>query len=370
MLLLPFTLDSPDGGPPQSPPLSPPEACLARIDLQAGRKKIAAPGGGSGGSSGGGGGSRSDCNSRGALDNASPVVARGLSWSRCCRRPSSATRGGGVSSPVKGGVSPSVKATAEENSSENSRGGSYRGRGGFLSAEGGKLGGCDRGDGNDGGDGGDGGDGDDGGDSSVLFSGRGEKEEVGVEGEVNEVVCHLAVACGSEVRLWQVSKLRRFGGGAVGLEGGRGGREGDREEKQGGKSVGKKNPYRIVTAEVLTNWNRHTTGGGGDGDADADGKQKDGTEVTSSGGILIDKSSYSGNTNAAASLQGDGGKTRGGIEGGRSGDRPIISLAENIRCVSFKPVWGGSGSRLVASKSEQGAVPLAAWCDTGATVFG
>lgn len=123
----------------------------------------------------------------------------------------------------------------------------------------------------------------------------------GVSGEpAAERVCHIAVACGSEVRLWKVSRVfcgARPAGTAGGVSNGN-------------------NGYQYSTVKVLPDWHRPTC-------------NNDNSE----------------SKNAASPV----GK---------------------IRCLSFRPCSGSSGSQVAAARAAGGgAVPLTAWYDVGAAVL-
>ncbi|CAM9980457.1 unnamed protein product, partial [Ectocarpus sp. 4 AP-2014] len=130
-------------------------------------------------------------------------------------------------------------------------------------------------------------------------------------------VCHIAVACGSKVGLWEVSRGARAASAA---------KEGTRSE----------DGYRYTTVKVRTDWERSDDQGS------------------------CETSAMNGTSLCDRLLDGDGGSLAKACNknGGKSPPPPV----GNVRCLSFRP-WAG-GSTIDA------AIPLAAWYDVGVAVLG
>lgn len=175
------------------------------------------------------------------------------------------------------------------------------------------------------------------------------------------VFSHLAVACGSDVRLWKVSRFK------VGGE----------EERKGAAGGGCNRGFRYATTEVLTEWDVCATDGENMGTLDGGRGGVDGVVAD----VGVDASAEEGSqahreqAETALPVHGSGGARR---QGGRSvaigpttGEYGgAVGAVGNVRGLSFKPV-GRRGARVEAgAMSEEEAVPLAAWYDTGAAMLG
>lgn len=130
-------------------------------------------------------------------------------------------------------------------------------------------------------------------------------------------VCHIAVACGSEVSLWEVSR----GPGAPNA-----GREGTRSEDS----------YRYATVQVRTEWER------------SDDQRNSETSAKN------EKSP------CHRLLDGDGGGLAKSCD--KNGGKSLPPPVGNVRCLSFRP-WAGRSAT-------DAAIPLAAWYDVGVAVLG
>ncbi|CAM9669687.1 unnamed protein product [Ectocarpus fasciculatus] len=130
-------------------------------------------------------------------------------------------------------------------------------------------------------------------------------------------VCHIAVACGSEVGLWEVSR----GAGAAGAA-----REGTRTE----------DGYRYATVQVRTEWERSDDQGSSETSVNNETPPYD-RLLDSEGGSLAKSSD-------------------------KSGGKILPPPVGNVRCLSFRP-WAGSSTT-------DAAIPLAAWYDMGVAVLG
>lgn len=190
------------------------------------------------------------------------------------------------------------------------------------------------------------------------------------------VSCYLAVSWGSEVRLWQVTRL------AI------------------------KGTYQTV--EVLTDWNMTEvigdaatccSGGGGSGKRNGAHRESErrgsvastGTEsgALQQGGISnikfenADLAEFQSGLVAGASKQCSDGLDQGiraaaaaAVYGGGSRDDAGVragnhtkSEIRNVQCLSFRPNVGHAAER-ESFDDENEAVPLAAWHSGGATLFG
>lgn len=171
-------------------------------------------------------------------------------------------------------------------------------------------------------------------------SGGDRDSDGGCGGQDGDKVCHIAVACGPEVLLWRVSLVscgeQKSSGAGMGGEGG----------------TKHRRSYRYSAVLVRTEWHtpeeRSDRGGGGRG------------------------GNSSGNTSVHQGPDDDGmspkERTPATFNDGEGQD--LSSLAGNVRCLSFRPCTrGGVGASMVTA-NEDGAVPLAAWYDTGAAVLG
>ena len=147
-----------------------------------------------------------------------------------------------------------------------------------------------------------------------------------------KVSAHLAVACGSEVRLWKVSR-------ASGLEGGPG--EGGALEE--GESVAGRQ-YRFSTVEVLTDWHR-TIGGDCGGDAAAAAAAAD---AAAASGRSRHKGGRDGSDDEGKTASGDGGGVGGGALPKGMGFR---ACDDNVRCMSFRP--GGGEEEGIETESKR-----------------
>ncbi|CAM9467114.1 unnamed protein product, partial [Ectocarpus sp. 12 AP-2014] len=132
-----------------------------------------------------------------------------------------------------------------------------------------------------------------------------------------EKVCHIAVACGSEVGLWEVSR----GAGAACAA-----KEGTRSE----------DGYRYTTVQVRTDWERSDDQGSSETSAISELSPCD------------------------RLLDGDGGSLAKACDKNRGKSHP--PPVGNVRCLSFRPWAGGS--------TTDAATPLAAWYDVGVAVLG
>ncbi|CAM9827167.1 unnamed protein product [Ectocarpus sp. 12 AP-2014] len=130
-------------------------------------------------------------------------------------------------------------------------------------------------------------------------------------------VCHIAVACGSAVGLWEVCR----GAGAACAA-----KEGTRSE----------DGYRYNTVQVRTDWERSDDQGSSETCA---------INETSPCDRLLDD---------------DGGSLAKACDKNRGKSPP--PPVGNIRCLSFRPWAGGS--------TTDAAIPLAAWYDVGVAVLG
>ncbi|CAM9835636.1 unnamed protein product, partial [Ectocarpus sp. 13 AM-2016] len=130
-------------------------------------------------------------------------------------------------------------------------------------------------------------------------------------------VCHIAVACGSEVGLWKVS--RSAGAANAANEG-----------------TGSEDGYRYTTVQVRTDWERSDDQGSSD------------------------TSTINETPTCDRLLDGDGRSLAKACDknDGKSTPPPL----GNVRCLSFRPWAGGS--------TTDAAIPLAAWYDVGVAVLG
>ncbi|CAN0047005.1 unnamed protein product, partial [Hapterophycus canaliculatus] len=158
-----------------------------------------------------------------------------------------------------------------------------------------------------------------------------------------EKVCHIAVACGPEVLLWRVSRVSWCE-----QESSAAGASEDRGTKH-------RRYYRYSVAQVLTDW--HAPEKRGDGDCGERGGHNS-TTASVNQGLDGDGMRSKGRTAAPAKASENGG------------GQDLSSFARNVRCLSFRPCAGGSVGVPAAMRSGDGAIPLAAWYDTGAAVLG
>lgn len=168
-----------------------------------------------------------------------------------------------------------------------------------------------------------------------------------------EIAAHLAVAQGSTVRLWRVSRsiVRPQ------EDGGRG----EKRWLHGG--------YRFVAEEVRTGWNDVTCGGGVDQDTNAGGDDFTSIEPRRGGASQVVAAAAA----AAGRMQGQlllERKRVGSRDG--SGARECVPSSGIVRCISFRPfvVHPGGGSAIGGDRPGL-VVPLASWSDDeGAIMLG
>lgn len=166
-----------------------------------------------------------------------------------------------------------------------------------------------------------------------------------------EITSHLAVAQGSTVSLWRVSRsIARLQ--ASGDRGGKGWWHGG---------------YRFLAEEVRTGWNGVISGDGEGGGADQE-TVAGGDDFTSIEPQRGDASQVeaAGRVQSQLLLE----RKRVGSRG-RSGARGCVPSSGVVRCISFRPfiLHTRQGSAIGGDRPGS-AVPLAAWSDEGAIMLG